>query len=142
MAFQRDEQIVGRHATAIIFDDDPFQAPRFDGDRNTASASVQSILDQFLDGGRRALDHFAHRDPVHDIRWQLANLGARADGIRHLVTIPRLTRFVPACPHGFNRDQPRRVCPARARRPVDAGRLPSVRLPHKVRRNIPEPEIP
>ena len=81
MAFQRDEQIVGRHATAIIFDDDPFQAPRFDGDRNTASASVQSILDQFLDGGRSTTSPAAIRFTTSGGSLRISGRGRTESGI-------------------------------------------------------------
>ncbi len=58
-------QFVGRDADAVVAHAAQLGAAFFDLDLDRAGARVETVLDQFLDHGRRALDDLAGRDLVH-----------------------------------------------------------------------------
>ena len=101
VAFQREPHIVRAHAAAIIFDNHPLQPALFNTDADRAGAGIEGILDQFLDRGRRAFNHFTRGNAIDRIGWQLpdhrtrgkggavchlAKLGAFADSRQQLAT--------------------------------------------------------
>ena len=70
-------EVVGAHARAVV--DDPDQPPSaaFQHDFDTGRTGIERVLDEFLHGGRRALDHLARSDAVHENRVEPANRHAR-----------------------------------------------------------------
>ena len=65
VARQRQYQFVGRNADAVVTHAAQLGAAFFDLDLDRAGARVETVLDQFLDHGRRALDDLAGGDLVH-----------------------------------------------------------------------------
>ena len=59
MARQRQRQLLLRDAAAVIGDRDALDAAFFQPDRNLGRAGIERVFEQFLDHGRRTLDHFA-----------------------------------------------------------------------------------
>ncbi len=51
------------------------RAAAFEHDVDPGRAGIERVLDEFLDGGRRALDHLARSDAVHENRVEPANRG-------------------------------------------------------------------
>ena len=98
VAVQREQQVVGAHAAAIVFDRDPLQAARLDRDGDARGAGIQRVLGKFLHRRCGAFDHFASRDPVHDIGRQFADLGTGTHGISHAQNLSRRAGFVPPGP--------------------------------------------
>ncbi len=74
MALERQRELVGGDAAAVVRDADEGLAAVGDGDLDPGRASVDGVLDQLLDGRGRALDHLAGGDAVDD------GLGKLADG--------------------------------------------------------------
>jgi hypothetical protein len=82
MALHREGELACRHAAAIIAHADQRAAALFDVDLDARCPGIETVLDQFLDHRRRALDDLAGRDLVdqftgeesdgHDVRWPRA----------------------------------------------------------------------
>ena len=66
MALDREREVGGIHAAAVIGDADQAAAAARQHHLDLARAGVERILDQFLDDRRRALDHFARGDAVDE----------------------------------------------------------------------------
>ena len=65
---ERQSQVLGRDASAIVDDADELDAPLFDLDIDTSAARVERIFEQFLDHAGRPFDDLARRDLVDDQR--------------------------------------------------------------------------
>jgi hypothetical protein len=65
MALDRERQVLGCHANAIVRNADQALSATPEGHVDLAGASVYGILDEFLHHARRAFDHLARRDAVH-----------------------------------------------------------------------------
>ncbi len=59
MTRQRQRQLFGCNAAAVVGNGNAFDAALFEPHRYLAGARVQRVLQQFLDHGGRAFDHFA-----------------------------------------------------------------------------------
>ena len=73
MAFDRQSEIVGVHAGAVVGDADQRATARFDRDLDPPRAGVERVLDQLLDRRRRPLDDFAGGDAVDQQRIEAAD---------------------------------------------------------------------
>ena len=73
MPFDRERQVLGRHADPVVADLDAVDAAAGQRDADAAGPGIDRILDQFLDRGGRTLDHLAGGDPVDDPLRQPAN---------------------------------------------------------------------
>ena len=88
MTLDREDEIVGAHAGAVVADADQRPSARFDRDLDAPRAGVERVLDEFLDRRRRPLDHFAGGDAVDEQgietadRHGVASVGARTLGGR------------------------------------------------------------
>ena len=60
----REGQLVRGHAVAVVGDQDAGEAAAVSLDLDPGRAGVQRILDQFLDGAGRPLDHLASGDAI------------------------------------------------------------------------------
>ena len=67
VARERQHQLVGRNAGAVVADAAQRGAAALDLDLDRARAGVEAVLDEFLDHGRRALDDFAGGDLVDQL---------------------------------------------------------------------------
>ena len=67
MAFDGEDQFVPRHAAAVVGDRDQLPAAVDHHPVDAPRAGVDGVLDQFLDGGGRALDHLPRRNAVDEI---------------------------------------------------------------------------
>ena len=61
-----EREVVRAHAPAVVDDADQPSPAGLDGDLDAARAGVERVLDQFLDGGGRALHHLAGGDAVDE----------------------------------------------------------------------------
>src|SRR5207302_11149165 len=77
VALDRERELVRGHAGAVVADRDQRLAALAQPDLDAGRAGIDRILDQFLDGRRRALDDLAGGDAVDDDGRQLAD---RHDG--------------------------------------------------------------
>ena len=68
MPLDRQQQIVRRHAAAVVGDADQRQPARRGDDLDLAGAGVERVLDQLLDDARRALDDLAGGDAIDGLR--------------------------------------------------------------------------
>ena len=59
--------------SAIIRDADQAPASGLDDDVDTRGAGIERVLDEFLDGGSRPLDHFAGGDAIDENGIKAAN---------------------------------------------------------------------
>jgi hypothetical protein len=59
VAGQRERQLLGRDAAAIVGDRDAFDAAFLEADGDLGGAGVERVFQQFLDHRRRPLDHLA-----------------------------------------------------------------------------------
>ena len=66
VARERERQLRGRDAAAVVAHADQADAAVLDVDRDLPGAGVERVLDQLLDDGRRALDHLARGDLVDE----------------------------------------------------------------------------
>ena len=66
MALDGKRKVVGRHAGAVIDDADQFAPAGRDGDGDRARAGVDRVLDEFLHGRSRPLDHLTGGDSVDE----------------------------------------------------------------------------
>ena len=66
VARERERQFLGRDAAAVVAHAQQADAAALDVDLDAARAGIQRVLDQFLDHGRRALDHLAGGDLVDE----------------------------------------------------------------------------
>ncbi len=73
MPVDRQCQLVGGHAAAIVDDSNQILATLLERDIDTRGAGIDRILDQFLDRRRRALDDFARGDAIDEDRGQQAD---------------------------------------------------------------------
>ena len=67
VAGERQGQLVGGDAAAVVAHADQADAAALDVDLDAAGAGVQAVLDELLDDGGRALDHFAGGDLVDEL---------------------------------------------------------------------------
>ena len=73
MALDRERQLVGAHAAAVIGDRDQCLTAVAKRHLDAVGAGVDGVFDQFLDRRRRALDHLARGDAVDENGRQLAD---------------------------------------------------------------------
>ena len=73
VAFDREPQVLRRHAGAVIRDADEIAATGLDHDVDAGGARIQRVLDQLLDGGGRPLDDLTGRDAVDQDGVEAAN---------------------------------------------------------------------
>ena len=66
-------QLVRGHAVAVVGDQDAGQAAALDLHLDAGGAGVEGVLDQFLDGTGRALDHLAGGDAVDGLGGKAAD---------------------------------------------------------------------
>ena len=66
MALEGEQGVVAQHAAAVVGDADEPAAAGFDFDADAGGAGVERVLEELLDDGRGALDHFAGGDLVGD----------------------------------------------------------------------------
>ena len=92
MPLDREFQIPGAHAASVVDDPDQPAAARLDGDLDGAGAGIDRVLDQFLDGRRRTLDHLARSDAVDEDGIEAADV---AHGLIDLAGIARTRRIAP-----------------------------------------------
>jgi hypothetical protein len=64
MALDGEVEIFRGHAAAIVDDANEAPAAQFDRDVDAASARIERILDELLDGRGRPLDDLARRDAI------------------------------------------------------------------------------
>src|SRR3954454_17742113 len=100
MPLDGEIELVGGHASAVIGYRDQGPAAVAQYDLDVARAGVNSVFDQFLDGGGRALDDFAGGDAVDHDRRQLADF-----------------HWFILCDRGFTGDEHRRTPDADAASP-------------------------
>ncbi len=74
MPLDRQRQLVGAHAAAVVGDGDKGAPAVAQHHVDLPGAGVERVLDQLLDRGGRPLDHLAGGDAVDD------GLGQPADG--------------------------------------------------------------
>ena len=93
VAFDGQRQFVLRNALAVVGDQDARQAAAVGLDLDVATAGVQGVLDQFLDGAGRPLDHLAGGDAVDGFGGKAADgheqakIGRGGDS-RHALSFP------------------------------------------------------
>ena len=73
MALDRQREIVGVHAGAVVGDADQRPPAGFDRHVDAPRAGVERVLDQLLDRRSRPLDHFAGGDAVDQQRIETAD---------------------------------------------------------------------
>ena len=66
-------EVVGIHAVAVVGDADQAPASGLDDDVDARGAGIERVLDEFLDGARRPLDHFAGGDAIDENGIKAAN---------------------------------------------------------------------
>src|ERR1700761_8751840 len=69
-----EREVVRLHALAVVFDQDEIGTAGRYCDIDAARPGIERILDQFLDGAGRTLDHFAGGDAVDGSFREAANL--------------------------------------------------------------------
>ena len=67
MARQRQRELVGGNAAAVVAHARESHAARFDFHLDASRAGVEAVLDQLLDDGGRALDDLAGRDLIDEV---------------------------------------------------------------------------
>jgi hypothetical protein len=75
MAGEREREVFGRNAAAVIDDADQFTAALFQVNLQSRRAGVDGVFEQFLDDARRPFDDFARGDLGDDGRGQLLDTG-------------------------------------------------------------------
>jgi hypothetical protein len=75
VAFEREARVVGGHAAAVVADLDPLAATVLEEDVDDGGAGVDRVLDELLDDRGGALDDFARRDLIHELRGKAADGG-------------------------------------------------------------------
>jgi hypothetical protein len=75
VALDRETEVFGRHPGPVVDDADQAAPARLDRHVDGARAGVDGVLDQFLDGGRRPLDHLARGDAVDENGIEAADGG-------------------------------------------------------------------
>ena len=81
MALDRQRQIIGIHAKAVIDDADQRAPAMLQRNVDALRPGIQRILDQLLDGGGRALDHFACGNAVDQDGVEAADRGGHGSGV-------------------------------------------------------------
>ena len=77
MALDRQRQLLGRHAAAVVGHGDQRAAAPRSARCDARRAGIERVLDQLLDHRGRPLDHLAGSDPVDHARWQTSGWQAR-----------------------------------------------------------------
>ena len=77
MPLERQRELAGRDAVAVVLDPDQPPAAVGVGDVDPPRPGVERVLDQLLHRRGRALDHLARGDPVRRRRVELADRPAR-----------------------------------------------------------------
>src|SRR5262245_34790752 len=104
MALHRQPHVVGIHPLAVVFDPDLLLPAELDMNPDPSRASVDRVLDQFLDDRRRPLDHLASGDLIRQVGWKLGDFAhgylsiLRQDGGRRDRQIQRLRRKIASMP--------------------------------------------
>ena len=88
VALDRQRQLVGRHAGAVVGHQDQSPAAVPQGDLDAPGAGVEGVLDQLLDRARRPLDHLAGGDAVDDLGRQEADGHDPRNGSRTALPTP------------------------------------------------------
>ena len=73
MPLDRQRQIRLRHAAAVVGDADEPPPAAIGDNLDAPRARIERVLDQFLDGAGRPLDHLAGGDAVDGLRGQAAD---------------------------------------------------------------------
>jgi hypothetical protein len=73
MTLDREGEIIGVHAAAVVDDANELSAAVLDRDVNARRAGVERILDKLLDRRSRTLDHLAGGDAVDKQRIETAD---------------------------------------------------------------------
>src|SRR6185437_5860685 len=73
MPLDRERQLLARHAVAVIAHDDQALPAIAQHHLDARGAGIDGVLNQFLDGGCRALDHFAGGDAIDEDWRQLTD---------------------------------------------------------------------
>ena len=106
MARERERQLRGRDAAAVVAHAHQADAAVLDVDRDPSRAGIERVLDQLLDDGRRTLDHLARSDLVDERTFEypdghgLALRGNRRASLgqfcaRRQVPVTGISRIVP-----------------------------------------------
>ena len=74
MALDREFQILGRHAPAVVDDADQASPACLDRDLDGRRARIDGVLDELLHGGRRTLDDLARSDAVDEDGIEAADM--------------------------------------------------------------------
>ena len=83
MALDREREVGGAHAAAVVGDADQREPAAAVTTSISPRAGVDRVLDQLLDHARRPLDHLAGGDAVDGLGAELAD-GHRIFGVRPL----------------------------------------------------------
>ena len=83
VAAQRQRQLAGRDAAAVVADADQVDAAAFQGHVDVAGAGIEGVFQQLLDDRGRSLDDLAGGDLVGQLRRQLADRPSRRLSHRH-----------------------------------------------------------
>ena len=97
MAAQRERQLGGRDAVAVVLDDDLADAAAAEPDDDLAGAGVEGVVDQLAHHRRRPLDDLAGGDLADQLVGQFADRAARAGSGTAFIG-PIVER--PRCPTG------------------------------------------
>ena len=73
MPLDRQGDVLGAHPGAVIGDPDQAAPAGLDRDIDARRAGIESVLDEFLDGGGRPLDHLAGGDAIDENGIEAAN---------------------------------------------------------------------
>ncbi len=73
MALDRERQIVGAHAGAVVGDADELEAAAGGGHVDAARPGVDGVLHQLLDDACRPLDDLTRGNAIYEVRRQLTN---------------------------------------------------------------------
>ena len=73
MALDRQREVVGAHAAAVIGNADETAPAGLDDDIDARGAGIERVLDELLDGRGRPLDHLASGDAVDEDRVEATN---------------------------------------------------------------------
>ncbi len=79
VALDRQRKILRRHAVPVVDDADELAAAGLDGDLDGAGARIDRVLDQFLHGRGRTLDHLAGGDAIDQDGIEAADVHRRSE---------------------------------------------------------------
>jgi hypothetical protein len=80
MARQRERQLFGRDAAAVVGDGDALDAAFLEADGDLGGARVERVFQQLLDHGRGPLDHLAGGDLRDELVGKLLDGAMGGDG--------------------------------------------------------------